>query len=90
MFVLFSFLHDLSKQSFHNHRVDLLLLSIEKRNGFSMKEKKKKQKLTVIFTSVASLENSNVRTCPAVPATMSVSVFVHRNNFCMAKRGSSQ
>jgi hypothetical protein len=55
-----------------------------------MKKKEEKTKLTVIFTSVASLENSNVRTCPAVPATMSVSVFVHRDSFCMAKRGSSQ
>lgn len=46
--------------------------------------------LTAIFTSVESVENSNVRTCPAVPATISVSVFVQIDNFCMAKRGSSQ
>ena len=87
MFVSFSFLHGLSKQSFHNHQVDLLLLSIARRE---MNFQWENEKLTVIFTSVASLENSNVRTCPAVPATMSVSVFVHRDSFCMAKRGSSQ
>jgi hypothetical protein len=50
----------------------------------------KKRKLTVIFTSADSFENSNVRTCPAVPATISVSVLVQSDNFCMAKRGSSQ
>jgi len=44
----------------------------------------------VIFTSADSFENSNVRTCPAVPATISVSVLVQSDNFCMAKRGSSQ
>ncbi len=49
-----------------------------------------KIQLTVIFTSVGSFENSNVRTCPAVPATISVPVFVQSANFCMAKRGSSQ
>ena len=43
-----------------------------------------------MFTSVDSAVNSNVRTCPAVPVTISVSVFVHSDNFCMAKRGSSQ
>jgi hypothetical protein len=48
------------------------------------------RKLTVIFTSHDSVEKSNVKTWPAVPATISVSVFVQSASFCMAKRGSSQ
>jgi hypothetical protein len=45
---------------------------------------------TVRFTSVGSAVNWNVRTCPAVPAMISVSVFVQSDSFCIANRGSSQ
>jgi hypothetical protein len=53
-------------------------------------EEKSMRKLTAIFTSHDSVEKSNVKTWPAVPATISVSVFVQSASFCMAKRGSSQ
>lgn len=46
--------------------------------------------LTEMFTSTGSEENSKVKTCPAVPATINASVFVHSEIFCMANRGSSQ
>jgi hypothetical protein len=66
-------------------------LSIEeKKKDQRILNEKKAEKLTGIFTSVDSAENSNVRTCPAVPATISVSVLVQSDSFCMAKRGSSQ